>query len=67
MSDRIAAQLEAEFDTFMARAGMVIPAERRPAILAGYADFREQMDLLHTPRDASIEPSNVFYMKGPAA
>jgi hypothetical protein len=58
--------METEFDAFMARAGMVVPAERRAAILATYADFRAQMDLLHTPRDASEEPSNIFRMQGVA-
>lgn len=59
--------LDAEFECFLARAGMVVPAERRATVFAGYADFRAQMDLLHTPRDASLEPSNVFRMKAPAA
>jgi hypothetical protein len=63
----VANELEAEFDAFMARAGMQVPAERRATILAGYADFRAQMDLLHTRRDATEEPSNIFRMKGPVA
>ncbi len=59
--------MEAEFDAFLARAGMKVPAERRAAILAGYADFRAQMELLHTRRDAAEEPSNIFRMKGKTA
>lgn len=58
---------EAEFDMFVARAGMVVPAERRAPIVAGYADFRAQMDLLHTRRDASLEPANVFRLPLPVA
>lgn len=58
---------EAEFNAFLARAGMVVPADRRAIILAGYADFRAQMGLMHTRRDASHEPSNIFRMKGTAA
>ena len=61
-----ASALEAEFDGFLARAGMVVPAERRAVIFAGYAEFRAQMDRLHTRRDASQEPSNIFRMKGAA-
>ena len=58
---------EAEFDMFLARANMVVPAERRAQVLAGYADFRAQMQLLHTRRDASLEPANVFRLPMPAA
>jgi hypothetical protein len=57
---------EAEFEIFLARAGMTMPAERRAGILANYADFRAQLDLLHTRRDATHEPSNIFRMKGVA-
>ncbi len=54
---------EAEFDMFMARAALHVPNDRREAILAGYADFRAQMDLLHTRRDAAEEPANIFRAK----
>jgi hypothetical protein len=43
---------------------MQIPDDRRETILAGYADFRAQMDLLHARRDATEEPSNIFRAKG---
>jgi hypothetical protein len=56
--------LEAEFDMFLARAGMTIPPDRRETVLATYADFRGQMALLHTRRDAAEEPSNIFRAKG---
>ncbi len=52
--------LAAEFDTFLARAGISIPADRRAAALASYPDFREQIDLLHAKRPATAEPSNVY-------
>jgi hypothetical protein len=52
--------LAAEFDMFMARAGLTIPADRRAAILTSYADFREQIALLHGKRTAAAEPSNIF-------
>jgi hypothetical protein len=56
--------LHAEFETFLARAGMHVPEDRKAVIFAGYADFRAQMDLLHTRRDAAEEPSNIFISKG---
>lgn len=56
--------LHAEFETFLARAGMRVPADRKEVIFAGYADFRAQMDLLHTRRDAAEEPANIFIAKG---
>lgn len=52
--------LAAEFDMFMARAGIEIPADRRAAVLAGFADLRAQVALLHRPRSAAVEPANVF-------
>jgi hypothetical protein len=55
---------EAEFNMFIARAGMTVPSDRRESILATYADFRAQMDLLHTRRDAAEEPANIFQAKG---
>jgi hypothetical protein len=57
------AALEAEFDCLMARAKIVIPVERRAAILAGFDDFRGQIALLHGPRTAAAEPSNIFSLK----
>lgn len=60
------AEHEAELDFFLARAGMVVPADRRAAVMAGWPDFRAQLDLLHTRRDAAHEPSNIFRMKGVA-
>ncbi len=52
--------LAAEFDVFLARARIVIPDDRRAAILATYPDFRAQIDLLHAVRPASAEPSNIY-------
>jgi hypothetical protein len=66
MTDTPKAEHEAEFDVFLARAGMVIPADRRKVVIEGWADFRAQLDLLHTRRDAAAEPSNIFRMKGVA-
>ncbi len=66
MSDLSPAMLEAEFQTFLARAGMELPAERRDVILTSYADFRAQMDVMHMALDATQEPSNIFRMQGAA-
>ncbi len=55
--------LAAEFDALMARAGITIPADRRESLLAGFADLRAQVALLHDRLDASVEPSNVFSLK----
>ena len=54
--------LAAEFDVFMQRAGLVIPPDRRAALLAGYADLRAQLPLLRQPRTAAAEPSNIFHL-----
>lgn len=52
--------LAAEFDMFMARAGIEVPADRREGLLAGFADLRSQVALLHGRLDATVEPANVF-------
>ncbi len=54
------ATLAAEFDAFVARAGVKMPADRHAAIVAGYADFRAQIMLLHAPRPHTAEMSNIF-------
>lgn len=52
--------LAAEFDCLMARAGITVPPQRRPAVLAAYADLRQQIALLHGRYGPQHEPSNVF-------
>ncbi len=54
--------LAAEFTVFMERAGLTIPPDRLPALLAGYADLRAQLPLLRQPRTAAAEPSNIFHL-----
>jgi hypothetical protein len=66
MTDTPKAEHEAEFDFFLARARMAVPADHRATVVAGWADFRAQLDLLHTRRDATHEPSNIFRVKGVA-
>jgi hypothetical protein len=53
-------ELAREFDGFMSRAGLTIPAGRRAAVLASYADFRAQIDLLHGRQDHTGEPAHIF-------
>ncbi len=55
--------LAIEFDALMGRAGITIPADRRDGLLAGYADLRAQVALLHERLDATVEPSNIFSLK----
>ena len=58
-------ELSAEFDTLMRRAGIVVPAERRAAVLVSYADWREQISLLHDRYTHVDEPANVFRLTAP--
>ncbi|MSO99817.1 MAG: hypothetical protein EXR07_02015 [Acetobacteraceae bacterium] len=59
------ADLAAEFDVLMRRAGLTVPEQRRATVLASYADFREQMALLHDRYAYTDEPSNVFRLTRP--
>ena len=52
--------LAQEFDAFMARAGLTVPPARRATVLASYADFRAQIDLLHGRQDHTGEPAHIF-------
>jgi hypothetical protein len=54
------AELAAEFDILMRRAGITVPEERRAAVLVSYADLREQIALLHYRYAHTDEPANVF-------
>jgi hypothetical protein len=53
-------ELAAEFDCLMHRAGITVPEDRRAAVLASYADLREQIALLHDRYAHTDEPANVF-------
>jgi hypothetical protein len=67
-------ELEAEFRMLVARAGVTVPEERMPSILAGYAAFRGDLELLRhangnpeTPtRDHTSEMGNIWRMPGAA-
>ncbi len=49
----------AEFDAAMLRAGLAVPAALRAAVLPGYAELRQQVELLRG-LPATAEPANVF-------
>ena len=54
--------LEQEFNVLMARAGVVVPADRRAGAVAGFKDLRRMAALLHGHRPATSEPSNIFIL-----
>jgi hypothetical protein len=57
--------LATEFDILMRRAGITVPDERRAAVLASYADLRDQIALLHNRYTYADEPANVFRLSPP--
>jgi hypothetical protein len=54
------AALEAEFDVLMRRAGVDMPPNLRAGVVAGFKDLRRLTALLHRPRPAQNESSNIF-------
>jgi hypothetical protein len=55
---------EAEFDMALARAGMVVPPERRPAMMEGFRAWCEMRKLLNEPMPLATEPA--FALTQPA-
>jgi hypothetical protein len=49
-----------EFDVLAARAGLVVPAGRRKALVASYEELLRMLELLRQPREASAEPAGIF-------
>jgi hypothetical protein len=57
--------IERQFDTAVARAGLTIPPDRRPVMLAAFKDVLAWSDLLtSTRRPESLEPSNTYSAAG---
>jgi hypothetical protein len=54
------AALALEFDVFAKRAGLNIPAERRPIVFAGFKELRAMVALLRQPRTAANEPAGTY-------
>jgi len=52
--------LVAEFDVFAHRAGLFIPADRKPAMLKGFKDLRRMTALMRQPRTAADEPAGTY-------
>ena len=52
--------IEREFDMLAQRAGVVVPVERREAVLAAFRDFRPMLTRLHGERPARNEVAHVF-------
>jgi len=60
MTEEDEASLEKELDMLMAKAGAIVPPDRKAGILAGYRDIKQMTVLLRQPRTAADEPSNIF-------
>jgi hypothetical protein len=54
------AELNIELGIQLAKAGVLVPADRMPAVLAGYRDLKRQCALLRQPRTAAAEPANIY-------
>jgi hypothetical protein len=52
--------LERELDMLMARAGAVVPTDRKAGVIAGYRQIKRMAAVLRQPRTAADEPSNVY-------
>ena len=52
--------VEREFDVLMAKAGLVVPPERKAGVVACYRDLKRMAVLLRQPRTAADETSNTF-------
>jgi hypothetical protein len=52
--------LNAEFDVLAKRAGLTIPEDRRPAMLAGFKELRRLTALTRQPRTAAAEPAGAY-------
>jgi hypothetical protein len=63
MSTEDKTALDGEFDALMARAGVVVPADRKAGVVAGFEDLRRLTALLRQPRTAASEPSNIYSLK----
>ena len=61
MDDR--EKLERELDMLMAKAGAVVPGDRKAGVVEGYRDMLRMTAVLRQPRSATAEPSNVFSLE----
>ncbi len=63
---KITKELTDEFAALMARAGITVPQARMGAVLASYADLRDQIALLQNRYAYTDEPANVFHLTPPS-
>jgi hypothetical protein len=59
-SSEVDAALEAEFDILAKRAGLAVPADRRPAMLRSFKDLKRMTALMRQPRTAADEPAGTY-------
>lgn len=52
--------LSAEFDVLAMRAGLTIPENRKPAMMAGFKDLKRMTALMRQPRTAANEPAGTY-------
>jgi hypothetical protein len=52
--------LNAEFDVFAKRAGLIIHEDRRSALLKGFKDLKRMTALVRQPRTAADEPAGTY-------
>jgi hypothetical protein len=59
--------VERQFDIAVARAGLTVPPERRPVMLAAFEDVLAWSAMLTAPaRAPALEPSNTYSVAGMA-
>ncbi len=52
--------LVTEFDVLARRAGLVIPEDRKAALLKGFKDLKRMTALMRQPRTAADEPAGTY-------
>ena len=55
--------LLAEFDYWLKREGITLPAERRPDALADFADVRKHVAIVDIASQSNSEPTTVFVLR----
>jgi hypothetical protein len=55
--------LAAEFDILAKRAGLDIPANRKPNMLKGFSDLKRMTVLMRQPRTAADEPAGTYVIE----
>ncbi|MFM7692566.1 MAG: hypothetical protein ACKPAC_24375 [Alphaproteobacteria bacterium] len=55
---------EAEFDIVLARAGVVVPPERRAAMMEGFRAWLDMRKLLNEPMPLATEPAFALTQPG---